>query len=844
MKKFLCFILIIAILAISGCNKENKVSSGTDNNAQNGVQSSDNNAQNGAQSSDNNAQSGAQTTNKYPANIPLDTSFSSSEAKTVCRTIAEEGTVLLKNEDNTLPLKASDNIAIFGSRQLWEKTYSTYGYYLGGAGSGAMYGSPDMEPYEALEKKSAEGKFKFYKGITDKYIANPRGYIPTSGDIKAAKSAGVNKVIYIISRLSGESGTEEEFLKLESIPDEAIKKGQWFLSEDEEKMLKTLNNNFDKVIVVLNIGSLMDTEWIVNGIDGEQVADSVLISWYGGLEGPEALANVLSGDSNPSGKLTATAADINAYPSTKDFYNKEYTNYTEDIFVGYRYFETLSSAYDKVNFEFGFGLSYTTFSVTNQNVSAEKDKITVTATVTNTGKVSGKEVLQVYFSAPQMGQGGAKLSKPAKELAGFAKTSLLAPGKSERVSITFSIDDMSSYDDTGKTGAKSAYVLEKGEYKIYVGVSIRNTVLAGAYKVDKFKITQQLTENAASNALEKRLLADGSYETLKTGKADVVSQEKYINDEKKDAPVVYESGVVTYDDVLSGKNTLDDLVAQMTIKELIAFNARIVANGSAQKSGVGATEEINKKFGLPVGNAFDNPAGITSATSAGMFGFPSETMLACTWNVSLAADMGAVNGKYAKMNKKCQYWLAPSLNIQRNPLAGRNFEQFSEDPLISGIFGSAIVKNAEYFGVACAIKHFACNNKETNRTNNDSRVSERALREIYLKGFEMVVKDVNPNSIMTSYNKVNGIWCSENSELLMDIVRGEWGFQGMIMTDWGGYHDNVAGLLAGMNIRMGGSANKDYRGFTDAYNEGLISRKLLEINAKYIINSLMKVKIK
>lgn len=777
----------------------------------------------------------------YMTNIDLQTGFSKNEAADVSRTIAEDGTVLLKNENSALPLNSNDKIALFGSRQLRDKTYSDYGYYLGGAGSGAMYASPDVTPLEAIIAKSEEGKFEFYKEISSKYVLDPENYVPTADDINAAKNAGVNKAVYIISRFSGEAGTEESGRGLIAEPDNAMRKGEWYLSDDEILMLKTLKNNFDNVIVILNIGSLIDTDWIINGIDGEQVADTVLISWYGGLEGPEALANVLSGDANPSGKLTQTAANINAYPSTEDFYKAEYTNYTEDIFVGYRYFETFDPEYKNVNFEFGYGSSYTTFSISDINYSNTGKSATVSAKVTNTGNIAGKETLQVYYSAPQMGTGEAVLSKAAKELAGFAKTKKLAPGESETLSITFDINDMASYDDTGKTAAKSAYVLEKGDYKIYIGNSIKNVTEAGIYTVNEFTVTEQLSAHCVPYDLSSRLLADGTYEQLEIREHTEKTNSVYKNDEQADAPVVYSTGTVTYNDVLTGKNSLDELVAQMTIKELISFNARTISANSAQKSGVGANETATETFGIPVGDTYDGPVGMTVGLHANMYGFPCATMLACTWDSSLAADFGAVMGKFAQYDTRCHYWLAPSMNIIRNPLAGRNFEQYSEDPLISGVFASAITENAQYYGLACCVKHFAVNNKETARSSNDSRISERALREIYLKGFEMLVKDVKPNTIMSAYNKVNGTWCSENSELLMEIARNEWGFDGMYMTDWGGYHDVIKGFLSGMNIRMGGSAKVEYLLFENAYKNGTISRELLEENAKYVISSLMKI---
>ena len=293
------------------------------------------------------------------------------------------------------------------------------------------------------------------------------------------------------------------------MPDDAAIPGQYYLSANEEAHLKKLRETFDTVIVVANTGDLMDTSWAKYGIDFDKdgtytpVADAALFSWYGGLRGTQALSLVLSGEETPSGKLSETAArDIDDYPTTEGFFEKEFTDYTEDIFNGYRYFETFDPNYEKVNYEFGYGLSYTTFDISNITYAADSEYITVTAKVTNTGDYNGKEVLQVYFSAPQMGEGTAVLSKPAKELAGYAKTKLLAPGESEILTVKFPIKDMSSYDDTGVTGKKSAYVMEAGDYDILAGNSVRNVTLAGTYTVDALTVIEQLTSKAAPYDLE------------------------------------------------------------------------------------------------------------------------------------------------------------------------------------------------------------------------------------------------------------------------------------------------------------------------------------------------------
>ncbi len=810
-RKICCLFLVLSLILLSGCasvDSDNKDKDMDEKPTVNGIID-------------------------FKPNIDTATPFDRTEAQDITRIMAEDGAVLIKNDNNALPLVSTDKVAVFGSSQLKSLgVYAEYGYRVSGAGSGAMYGTPDKSPLEEINNKASENKFRFYSDISTKYLNNPTDYVPTDADIKAAKKAGVNKVIYIISRLEGEDKTAGKE------PDVALAKGGWYLSDAEEKMLYNLKSNFNQVIVVLNIGSIIDTNWIVNGINGKQVCDSVLISWYGGLEAPEALANVLCGDVTPSGKLADTAADINSYPSTKDFYKTEYTEYTEDIFVGYRYFETFNKP---VNFEFGFGLSYTQFDITNTTYKAENGKITVTAKVTNRGKYSGKEVVQVYFGGPQMNTGDAVLSKPSKELAGFVKTKLLKPNESQTVTVVFDINDMSSYDDTGKTAAKSAYVLEKGDYNIFVGNSVKNVTKVGTYKVDKFTVVEQLTQQMSPYQLPQRLLADGTYETLITGSRPEAEILNYKNDVDKDAAIIGETKIL-YSDVATGKNTLDEFLNQMTLEELISFTGCSPSENSCQESGVGGSLAVRRKFEIPVADTQDGPGGPTSATHINAFGPPSATMLACTWDVSLAADYGVVVGKFGQ-EKNIHFWLAPSVNIHRNPLCGRNFEYYSEDPLLAGYICTATVENSQAFGIACVVKHFAANNKETARGSNDSRVSERALREIYLKPFEITVKKGNPVSIMTSYNKINGLYSYKYDEMLTAVARGEWGFNGMFMSDWGGYDkESTAEFEAGLNVRMGEKAYPSTKRLLNAYKSGQITRDMLEENAKYILSAMLRIK--
>ncbi|MBR2338039.1 MAG: glycoside hydrolase family 3 C-terminal domain-containing protein [Clostridia bacterium] len=766
--------------------------------------------------------------------IRRSTAYSTKEMQEVALRAAQEGAVLLKNEGAALPLKSTDTVAIFGASQLYNHDKKSQSYLPGGAGAGAVWGNIKVSPLDKLRDKASGGKFKLYAPISEKYEKNPSGYRPTDADLKAAKQAGVTKAVFIVSRLEGEGGIEEVVLGgTEKKPDSKIAPGEWYLSTKEIQLLQKLDSTFDQVIVVYNTGNLMDTDFVKKGIDGKQVVDAALAAWYGGHMGPQALADLLVGDVNPSGKLVQTAAPIENYPTTANFGKAEYTHYEEDIFVGYRYFETFDTKYEKVNYEFGHGLSYTTFSISNVKYSSNKTHITVQATVKNTGSVAGKEVVQVYFSAPQMGTGSAKLGKPGKELAGFAKTKTLHPGASQTVTVTFPIADMASYDDTGVTGKRSAWVMEAGNYDIYVGNSVKNVSKAGTYKVSSLTVTEQLTQQMTPSDLSKRLLANGKYETLPTGTPYAL----YTNpgtETQQTTP----AAKITYADVKAGKKTVKDLVSQMTIEELASFAASTEKPGSSSNAGVGGSNEVSTKYGIPVAANLDGPAG----SNTYMWAFPSATCIASTWNLDVAADVGTVGGKYDDERVAEPFmWQAVGVNIHRNPLAGRNFEYYSEDPLMTGLMAATVTLRAQEQGVGVIMKHLAVNNQETERGNNDSRVSERALREIYLKGFEITVKEANPASIMTSYNRINGVNSWQRTDLLVNVVRDEWKWDGLFMSDWDDVSNHTADMvLARHNMKMGANAAaRQYDDVITAYRNGTFKRSVLEENAIYVINSLL-----
>ena len=1225
----------------------------------------------------------------------------------VGRAISGEGIVMLKNENNALPLKQGANIAIFGEGQhlrLYtasdfnhdnsmgiETLQKQHGYIPWGAGSSRALGvggkNAAIDPLDAFNYAEKMGRINVYDAISQGYIdalENSNSdesfveYIPTEADYQAAVNAGVDTAVVVISRFDGEC------------VDMPI--SDWNLFESEKSVLQNATKYFDKVIVVLNTPTPINTSWAFENDLGIEV-DSILFAGYGGMQGGWAIADVILGDVNPSGKLVTTyAKDLYDYPTTETFVNdSKYQKYTEDIFLGYRYFETFDPTYSKVNFEFGFGLSYTTFNITTSDFKVTDGVVTVKATVTNTGDTAGKEVVQMYLSAPQ-----GKLGKAAKVLCGFDKTQLLQPGESETLTLTVKLDDLASFDDLGKTGNKSAYVLEAGDYKFYVGNSVKEagTRLAGTHTVNELILVEQLTQQAKTN-LDKRLLADGTFENLSveapsttpapeeneekvhnigsalriegedwyekpystnasyTGKTEnftgvlynkltntwdklsgvtfsqaymiksitykviaekageykisvryasnknaaipqisvqtsadnvtfsetnsftcirtdelggnaynsymdaddvavtlseginyikfnvssapnidsfliyyseagkpvvdgmIFEAEEYVDiavnnyikakaftdgwyyngtettsysqtcvesmwpsgsyvtyklnviesgrykmvarcastaaggldvlvstdgttftnpatlanivvpedtrtvtgmtgnycfvdydvdgyvylkkgtnyikfakgtatacnidlftlekvypttvveteeydtidstqaktiDENKSGKLYNEetgtwetyvssnlangwatkeatytvyienpgeytfnaicasnngragkvhiassvdnftkkatvevtdtttgsgstyygyklfngSGNITLEkgfntikltfsgtapnvdkftlvrtgdtpvkplkDVISGAITLDAFVEQMTNEELATFFV------SYPGLNFGGSDDVNAKYGFSRVAVSDGPSGIGSRATS----FPCETIIACTWNTDLVEAFGRVMGKELYDND-IEVWLAPGVNLHRNPLSGRNSEYYSEDPFISGIMAVTTIEAVQRYGVSVCIKHFVCNEKEGNKLAQDVRVSERALREIYLKPFEMAVKDAKAQGIMSSYNIVNGVAMNENKDILTNILRGEWGYQYYISGDWNNNKDMIKEINAGHGVREPYSYC-DIDTVIAAIHEGKIERETLLTGAKYELNTLMRGK--
>ncbi len=746
------------------------------------------------------------------------------------RKAACEGMVLLKNDNSLLPLKNGTRIALFGK--------ASADYVKGGGGSGDVTVAYTRNLCDAMDIKEKEHKIRVFTDLSDYYRKevkkqysegrNPGGTYETEvpDELVTKAKAFADVAIISICRFSWEGGDRK-----------GIKgDGDFYLTEAEEKMVKTVTDNFERVVVVLNVGGIVDTSWFKNN----DRIEAVLLAWQAGMEGGLAEADIICGDANPSGKLTDTfAACFDDYPSSYNFNESEnYAEYTEDIYVGYRYFETIPDAQKCVNYPFGYGLSYTTFDISAESAAEVEGVISVSAKVVNTGAVAGKEVLQVYFSAPQ-----GLLGKPKYQLCAFAKTDLLAPGESRVLSLKFNVKDMASFDDKGVI-CKSAYVLEKGDYEIYVGNSVENLAKVYTFTLNENIVTEQLSSLCAPKKLTKRLLPDGTYEQCEISEyekteVDTTGWSRYspwsFASPSPDRRNTSSSRDMIYlEHVANGKNTLDEFMAQLSDDELIDLCGGRPNHGLSNTFCWGDLAN----FGVPSCGTADGPAGLRVDWFTGVTttAWPCATLLACTWNTDIVEAVGAAGALELKENNLA-IWLTPAMNIHRSPLCGRNFEYYSEDPYVTGKMAAAMVKGIQSQHIAASAKHFACNNKETNRKLSDSVVSERALREIYLRGFEIAVKEAQPWSIMTSYNIVNGVFAVENKELITGILRNEWGFKGVVTSDWDTFGEHYREVLAGNDIKMPvGSSGR----LKDALNAGYITRDDICASAKRVLELVLK----
>ena len=782
------------------------------------------------------------------------------------RTLAPECTLFLKRSGK-LPLPGPCDIALYGS--------GARHTVKGGTGSGEVNSRSFLnieesltqagfqvltrdwlDRYDAVRKNAYAAFIKKVKADARKHHTSPliegMGAVMPEPEYEIPLERKCNTAVYVLSRISGEGS------------DRRVVPGDVLLSESEKRDILALQEMYPVFVLVLNVGGPVDLSPVARDVD-----DILLLSQLGVQTGT-VLSDILLGTSYPSGKLTTSWAGSADFCPQAEFGEKEETHYKEGIYVGYRYYDT---AHVKPLFPFGFGLGYTDFRLEPESVTLAGEQVTVSAQVRNTGAFSGKEVVQLYLSSPW----GA-LDQPAQALAAYGKTRELAPGESCRMELRFRMSDLASFDER-----RSAYILEKGDYVLRCGNSSRKSKPMALLRLTREVITFQT----------KDLLGKPDFSDWKPEGPEPVPE---------GLPVyVLDAGSIPTRTVSDAQPLRPDpMVQALTDEELVFLNiggfnrdrSGVVGDsGSAIPGTAGETTSRLKAKGFPAVIMADGPAGIRLARdyyedkkgahslSSAMLptmidllpapvrsamrrqkklpkgaqvkhryatAIPIGTAIAQSFSLSLAESCGDIVGD--EMERfGIHLWLAPALNIHRSILCGRNFEYFSEDPLVSGLTAAAITRGVQkHPGCGVTIKHFAANNQETNRYNNNSNVSQRALREIYLKGFGLCVRESQPCALMTSYNLINGVHTSESRELTEDILRGEFGFRGIVMTDWvvGGslmynskrYPMPNAGkvALAGGDLFMPGS-KADYDRCMAMLRSGELPRYQLELNATRVL---------
>ena len=692
----------------------------------------------------------------------------------LARQAAAEGVVLLENQGGVLPFAQGTRISVFGRIQSH--------YYKSGTGSGGMVNTPPVPTIpEALQESGRvtvnEDLLKVYAAWENSHPFDPgQGWgqepwaqeeMPVTRELCREMAEKSDVALVILGRNAGEDRDSRD------------SDGAYRLGAVEQQMLAQVRDAFSAMVVVLNTAAIMDLRGIL-----ARKPQGLVLAWQAGQEGARGLADVLTGTVCPSGRLPDTIAGRAAdYPSAPNFGGLAKNIYQEDIYVGYRYFETVAP--EKVLYPFGFGLSYTSFCLHLEHFEKLDEALQIQVSVENTGPVPGKEVVQVYGSAPQ-----GLLGKAARVLLGFCKTGTLAPGQKEICDLTLPLYYLSSYDDSGATGHRNAYVLEPGQYRLYVGTDVRQVSGSISWLQPELQVLRQLTENLAPVESFRRMRPhrreDGTYSMIWED-APTLTKSEVDQFAAECPPSLTDSKAGTLSDVAAGWLTLDEFAAQLSDRELAAIvrgegmGSPKVTPGTAAAFG-GVTEALHRR-GIPCGCCTDGPSGLRLDSGAQAFSLPGGSCLASSFNAPLNEALYAMAGLEMAWNH-IDVLLGPGMNIHRHPLNGRNFEYFSEDPLLSGKMAAAQLRGLHRAGVTGCVKHFCGNNQETKRTELNDVASQRALREIYLKGFEIAVTEGQADAVMTTYGAVNGVWTAGSYDLNTRILRQEWGFTGIVMTDW------------------------------------------------------------
>lgn len=734
---------------------------------------------------------------------------------------AREGIVLLKNKNSILPLQKDTRLNIFGKSQ--------FDFRTGAVGAGKINPRYQITLLQAIEEHS---EFTVNPDIQALYRQGEEA-VPSRSLLEDACQKSTTALI-VISRASGEN------------LDNSAVAGEYYLTSEEEAMIREVAATFEHTIAIINSGYPIDLTWVENyNIKG------VINCGFPGMLGGLALVEILDGRVNPSGKLPDTwSNDYYDHPASKNFYDvaegkpkldssSTYfvdTYYEEGLYVGYRYFETFRKA---VAYPFGFGLSYTTFNICSTQCTHGDEGTLLKLQIKNTGKVAGKEVIQVYSEEPD-----GKLEKPSRKLIAFAKTTALQPDEVQEIVLTIPMEQYVSYDsDT------ASWLMEPGEYKIWVGTSVKHLEEAGRFELAESTIIQKVVNRMAppvSIRTLSKLDPEGSYPSgdhsgLKPEATELAPKaRRQAHPELRPVPGQAPNEPVKFTEVMERPELLDSFVKQLSIAEL----ARLSVCGS---SGWGMHEkgEAGRLYGLEQYNmkpfvVADGNSGVNLRKPN--IGMPASTVLCSSWNTQLSYEVARVIAEEAKEND-VHMILAPGMNIHRNPLNGRHPEYFSEDPYLTGMMAGYFSKGLEDNGVSSCLKHVIANNCETARNRNHSLMTERTLRELYMKAFEVAMKVHQPDSIMTGYNAVNGVFAAADEEMIQGVFREELGFSGYVMTDWGSYEtvDLVEAVQAGNCWLTPGTNDDTYvRPIIDGVKDGRIDPARLEKNVWHLLNIVLK----
>ena len=765
--------------------------------------------------------------------------------KELARTSAAEGIVLLKN-DGALPIQPCP-IALFGMGA----EYTT----KGGTGSGEVNERHAVNIREGLENAGftittnswltrcrtvyTNAREYYDHSLITRYISRtkeglinitsaafslPCGPLISADDIR---NSHTDICIYAIVRQAGEGS------------DRKAERGSYYLHEEEIANIKTCAASFAKTIIVINAGCSIDVS-LLNHIKG---IHAILYIGQCGMEGGNALADILTGKTTPSGRLTDTwVTSLHAIPFADDFAKKREEVYREGIYVGYRYF---TSFHKPVQYPFGYGLSYTAFKTQFDDLAIDKDNVTIHCTVTNTGHTyEGQHVVQLYCACP-----GVTLDREAHMLVAFAKTKKLSPQEIETVQLSFSLYDLAAYDK-----ANATWILEAGNYILSLGENAMCLTPCAALSLKSSIATEQC----------HTIYQDKNFETLKTRPQSYDVTVPTWEIDPSSLSVINHTGKEQFSAL--AKDKLSSLSLNEMFHLVVGDGMESYKRKYALPGSCGCTTEMLYDKGIASISFADGPAGLridntyaktkngklTHHTKASdkeqlcyqyATAWPCEIVLGATWNTQLLEEIGTAIGEEME-EYGCTFWLGPAVNIHRNPLCGRNYEYFSEDPLVSGKCAAAIIRGVEsHKGCYAVIKHFAANNRETARSLSNSIVDERTLREIYLKPFAIAIREGKPHGVMTSYNRLNGTYTANSYALCTTILRKEWGYQGVVMSDWFsiglGHARHGKAIHAGNDLIMPGN-KADVILLKNDYQRGVFTKEELETSCLRILDAILK----